>query len=229
MRSIGYFVIASGLIVVLVWQFRSRPQADQDEDALPVEKVRLIALENGRDVEPARSPNADQAAEGFRFPDDPAGEMLSKILTPSEKKPQLYPSSQPRLLSASPAVEHPVLPLPPAHVEATRLPQTKRPLIRPRPLAEERPILGNQLVPELPQAKVLAASDRVRLASVDPRQPTPLPISAQPVNDRFPIEDVTAEASLAGVLSSPPPARTAPAPFIKTRSPDPFENRLKTP
>jgi hypothetical protein len=144
MRSIGYFAMALGLLALFLWLYGSVPQAKQPEDALLVVESSVIPLEESSEVEPGRPPNADQANEGFRFADDPAGQMLSKLLTPSEKKPQPYPSSQPRLLSASPAMEHPVLPLPPAHIEPTCLPQTKRPIIRPRPLAEERPILGSQ-------------------------------------------------------------------------------------
>jgi hypothetical protein len=98
-------------------------------------------------------------------------------------------------------------------------------------LPEELLILGAQLAPDLPQPKIMAAGDRVRLRlpSADPHLPAPLPILAQPVNDRVPAEDVTGEASLTSVLSSPPPVRSSPAPFIKAKVPDPFENRLKTP
>jgi hypothetical protein len=229
MRSIGYSVTALGLLGLFLWLHGNGPRVNQGEDAFLVEESSFVPVESNSDVEQPRLPIADQATEGFRFPDDPAGQMLSKILTPSEKKPQPYPSSQPRMLSAPPAVEDPVLPMPQAHFEVARLPQTKRPLIKLRPLPEEPPILGSQLIPELPQARVLAAGDRVRLASVDPRLPLPLPILAQPMSDRVPIEDVTGDASRTSVLASSPPTRTSPAPFTKTRVPDPFENRLKTP
>jgi hypothetical protein len=98
---------------------------------------------------------------------------------------------------------------------------------KPRPLPEELPILRGRLEPIMPQARILPAGDRVRLPSVDARQPLPLPILAHPIIDRAPLDDVTSDASQAAALAAPPPVRTAPAPFIKMNLPNPFENRLK--
>jgi hypothetical protein len=58
-------------------------------------------------------------------------------------------------------------------------------------------------------------------------QPIPLPILAQPVSSRAPLDDATAEASRNAALATSPPARSTPAPFLKIDLPNPFENWLK--
>jgi hypothetical protein len=68
-------------------------------------------------------------------------------------------------------------------------------------------------------------SRRIRAASPDVNQPIPLPILAQPVSDRAPLDDPTADASTAAATSAPIPPRTRKAPFVKRTLPDPYDNR----
>jgi hypothetical protein len=70
------------------------------------------------------------------------------------------------------------------------------------------------------------AGKRTRLPSVDVNQPLPLPLLAQPVPDRAPLDDATGEASHTAALAAAPPRRGTPAPFLRLGLPDPFENRL---
>jgi hypothetical protein len=76
-----------------------------------------------------------------------------------------------------------------------------------------------------PQAQVLPAGERTRVSSPDPDQPIPLPILARPVPDRASLEDATTEASTAAALAGPLPRRTSPAPFLRLKLPEPYENR----
>ncbi|MFL5240657.1 MAG: hypothetical protein ACJ8FY_00990 [Gemmataceae bacterium] len=187
----------------------------------------LVAKKGAGDQE--KRPESDQASEGYRFADDPSGKILSKLLPPSEKAGQLPsgPPAKPRRLPAPASLEHPTAPLPSAQVEVPRLPSVRTSIPKPRPLPEEMPILGGRLELVMPQGRTLPADDRVRLPSVDPRQPLPLPDLAQPTIDRAFLDDETSDASQAAALAAQPPARTAPAPFMKTTLPDPFENRLR--
>jgi hypothetical protein len=108
-----------------------------------------------------------------------------------------------------------------------RLPAGKTPSLRPRPLPEELPLIGHKSDPLVPEVQLLHAGDRIRLPSVDVNKPIPLPILAQPVTNRAPLDDATADASLAAALAATPPGRASPAPFLKLNLPDPFENRLR--
>jgi hypothetical protein len=178
---------------------------------------------------------ADQTArepdDVFRFPDDRAGPILSQTLPPSEKLPA--PSGRdapaPRSLPPPDHLDKPSLPLPPSQVDMPRLPAGKTPSLRPSSLPEELPLLGNKADPLPPEVQHLYAGDRIRVPSVDVNKPIPLPILAQPVSTRAPLDEVTSDASLAAALAAIPPGRTTPAPFLKQNLPDPFENRLKPP
>lgn len=231
MRLTGFTAMAVGLLGLVLWHLSISMPSNQDHPVLLAHELEPGAPNVSNEVQPSNPSNSDQAVEGFKFPDDQCGMILAKILTPSGTTMRSAPSppATPRLLPAPHHLDHPTAPLPAAHVEMARLPQTKRPFIKPRPLSDEWPVLGSQWVPDLPQPRVLPAEKRVRVPSVDPHLPVPLPTLAQPVSDRAPVEDATGDASLRGVLSNLSPSRTSPAPFTKTNSPDPFENRLKTP
>jgi hypothetical protein len=172
--------------------------------------------------------DAKEDAEGFRFPEDRGGQILSKVLPPSEKAvpPAERDVTSPRRHPPS-GLDKPSLPLPPVPAEMPRLPAGKSPALRPRPLPEDLPLAGHLTDPTPPQAPTLHAGQRVRIPSVDVNQPIPLPILAQPASNRASLEDATAEASRNAAFATSPPVRSTPAPFLKIDLPDPFENRLK--
>jgi hypothetical protein len=167
--------------------------------------------------------------DSFRFPDDRAGKILSQTLPPSEESPAAHDAPAPRHQPPPVHLDKPSLPLPPSQAEMPRLPAGKSPLLRPRSLPEELPLLGHKADPLAPEVQHLYAGKRIRVPSVDVNKPIPLPNLAQPVSTRAPLDEVTSDASLAAALAATPPARTTPAPFLKQNLPDPFENRLKSP
>jgi hypothetical protein len=171
---------------------------------------------------------AKEDPEGFRFPDDRGGQILSKVLPPSEKG---FPPAE---RDAPASRRHPpsgidklLIPLPPAPTDMPRLPAGKPAVLRPRPLPEDLSLAGHLGHPTPPEIQTLHAGDRVRIPSVDVNLPIPVPILAQPASSRAPFDDVTADASRTAALATAPPARTTPAPFLKIDLPDPFEYRLK--
>jgi hypothetical protein len=170
-----------------------------------------------------------EGADPFRFPDDRAGQLLSKTLPPSEKSPAAHDAPAPRHLPPPAHLDKPSLPLPPTQADMPRLPAGKTTSLRPRPLPEELPLVGHKADPLVPEVQYLHAGDRVRVPSVDVNKPIPLPILALPVNNRAPTDDATSDVSLAAALAAMPPGRTSPAHFLKLNLPDPFENRLKPP
>jgi hypothetical protein len=78
-------------------------------------------------------------------------------------------------------------------------------------------------VPRRPSFQV---GRRTAISSPDATLPPPLPLMAQPVADRVPLDDATADASKAAVLAAALPQRKTPAPFVRTRVPEPFANRV---
>jgi hypothetical protein len=177
--------------------------------------------------EPPKDEAKKEAEEGFRFPDDKGGQLLAKVLPPSEKAPAgERVTSGPKRLPGSPALEQPAAPLPPGRAEVPRLPSGKKGTsLKPRPLPDELPLGGYRGDPAPPHGQSFPAGDRVRLPGPDINQPAPLPILATPAPDRAALDDPTADFSAAAVQSAPAPARTNPAPFVKVALPDPFENR----
>jgi hypothetical protein len=95
--------------------------------------------------------------------------------------------------------------------------------VRPRTLPESAPFSTYRSDPHLPQRENLPAGGRVRLPSPDVNAPAPLPILAQPVTDRAPLDDPTGASSTQAALAAVPPVRSEPAPFVRLPLPDPFE------
>jgi hypothetical protein len=178
----------------------------------------------------ARAPADDGPAkdakkeDGFRFADDKGGQLLAKMLPPSDPGRPTDGVSGPKRLSGSPSLDQPPLPLPPNQGQVPRLPAGRKgPPLRPGPLPDELPLVG--LRPEPPQESQLVAGDRVRLPGPDVNQPVPLPVLAAPAPDRTSLDDPTADFSAAAVQAAAMPVRQGPAPFVKLGLPDPFENR----
>jgi hypothetical protein len=170
------------------------------------------------------APN-EEAGDGFRFPDDKGGQTLARALPPADTAPATGESggSGPKRLPGAAALEQPSVPLAPNQGKVPRLPASRTGLPpRPRPLPEVLPPAGSR--PEMPQAPLLPAGDRVRLPGPDVSRPVPLPVLATPAPDRG-LDDPTADFSSAAAQAGAVPARQAPAPFIRVSLPDPFENR----
>jgi hypothetical protein len=180
---------------------------------------------------PRQEKKAEPVSEGpFRFSDDRAGELLGELLTPSQTaKTTVEKTTEPRKNPPSALVEQPTPSLPQVATVPVLLPSNagaKR--LQPGAPVEEMPLLSYRLDPALPHAQILPAGERVRLPSRNVNQAMALPMLAQLVTDRAPLDDPTAEASLTLGLAAQPPSRTTPAPFLRLNLPEPFENRVKS-
>jgi len=164
--------------------------------------------------------------DGFRFPDDQGGQLLSKLLTPADRPAAVTFTAEPKALPPSATVEQPTPPLSPAAVSPPRLPAGKAPpAARPAPLSEESPLLACRLASVPPQVPQLSAGERVRTPAPDPNQPVALPLLGLATPDRASLDDPTADLSLAAALAAPMPSRGNPAPFLRLNLPDPYEHR----
>jgi hypothetical protein len=167
------------------------------------------------------------AADGFPFPNDEGGDLLGKLLTPSAGPAPGEEGDGPRRFARPPAARTPEPPLPPTEADVVRLP-VDRPATAPRPgpVPEGPPLADFRDTVPPPEPGRLAVGKRMRVPSEDMNRPVPLPLLGRPAPDRAPLDDPTADASLAAALAAPVPERTTPAPFVKRTLPDPFENRL---
>ncbi len=194
----------------------ARAAVDAPPPATRTSEVVVVFDEDSVDVVPEDVPP-------FQFPDDRGGALLSKLLAPDVPHEPVGQATQPRR-SGPNGVETPDLLPPVAPAPLPRLPLAKgNSPLRPRLVLPET--LDGPTLEALPSAPPLPAGELTRVPSVDVNQPVPLPLLGQPLSDRAPIEDVTAEASSAAVVAGPVPQRTAPAPFVKNNLPDPFEFR----
>jgi hypothetical protein len=183
--------------------------------------------------------SASTENDEFAFPPDNEGKLLLETLRPSGKSPGRLPSEavKPRRLVAAPVLEKPQLSPPALPVEWNSFRsetdglaernkfRSTREALRPRLLPEEPPFSRQRIVLAEPEVIKLPAGPRVRLPSPDVNQPIPLPILAQPVRNRVPLNDPTLDVSLSAALAETVPGRTSPAPFLRLTLPDPFENR----
>jgi hypothetical protein len=167
---------------------------------------------------------ADKAT--FAFPADKGGALLAKVLPPRQTEAaQPDRARRPRPSPPPFSVKVPTLPLPASPPAAVRLPLPKKPSALQPQLVTQETLGGWQDAPALPEVVSLPAGERVRLPSVDVNQPIPLPVLAQLVPDRAPLDDATAEASAAAAVAAPPPQRLNMAPFLRLTLPDPYDHR----
>ncbi len=170
----------------------------------------------------------ETAKEGFPFPKDRGGKLLADLLPPSEQLPSLpsdHPSG-PRRFAPPPTLERTELPLPPSQAVLPR-PRGGMTLHSSRPpaLREELPLADYRGEPLPPQRPQLAAGPRFREWSPDLSQPLPLPVLGRKQLELAPVDDLTAEVSLAAALTTLALQRGKPAPFLRLTLPDPFEHR----
>jgi hypothetical protein len=73
-------------------------------------------------------------------------------------------------------------------------------------------------------ASAQTAKPLLKVPSVDVNKPLPIPILAQPQQDRASLADPTLGASLKAALKALTPTRLQPLPFMPFNLPDPFEH-----
>jgi hypothetical protein len=196
---------------------------------------RWPGLDQANDTQPSPG-SAGAAGDGFPFAADRGGKLLSQLLAPSEteiaRKSAI--ASQPRRFPDLESRRHPEAPLTPL------LPDLPRPLalpparsVQPRSLPDEPPLTRTLFTLALPETPQLPVSPGVRLPSLNPEQPAPAPILAQPRSEHGATDHPTAAFSTATALAAPLPERTRPVPFMRLVLPDPFEHyqavRLRVP
>ncbi len=131
----------------------------------------------------------------------------------------------PRRLPPPAGLQTPPLPPPSSLAPPPLVPaEHNRQSVQPRLVVEETLGLGLG-DPEPPQPRSFFVGDRIRLSSVDVNQPVPLPILAQPTQDRASLDDPTGDASAAAATAAAMPQRTNPVPYVRVTLPDPFANR----
>lgn len=193
------------------------PVADEDSP-------RQAARGQADDREKAKA--REEKGEPFKLPEDQAGQMLSRILPPTERVGPLdNPGRVVPPLPPPPNFTGTLPPLPTIEPPAPQLPLA-------RPKKQARPHLvvpesfgGEPVEPSVPVKPAFTTENRTRVESEDVVIPPPLPVLAAPMVDRAPLDDATTEASLESVLASPVPVRVNLVPFQKVGVPDPFENR----
>jgi hypothetical protein len=166
-------------------------------------------------------------ASEFPFPPDKGGRLLADRLRPANQVPPL-PEEKPAVskhLAGPEKLENPDLSLPKVPVPLPSIPFPKTKQIRPTLVEGEPPLSRQRFDLPGPAPVKLAAGPKVAWPSPDINQPIPLPILARQVTDRASLDDPSGDASLAAVLASKVPDRTAPAPFLRLTIPDPFEHR----
>ncbi len=188
-----------------------------------------ISVDNARrvDLAPAEEKAAPAAEAPFRLPNDAVGKLLGKVVSPEAHPGRLdNPSRETPRDVSQPRLTEPAAPLPAMKPDSPRPPAlAKRAPVRPELVHPE--VLEESIAePEVPGRPSFATDKRVQVPSEDVALPPPLPVLAQPVPDRVPLDDATMEASTTAALSAAMPARSKPAPYQRMRVPDPYENRL---
>lgn len=171
----------------------------------------------------------------FQFPADKGGKVLANLLKPEDRLASPLHDLPPGPLTQAPpsAIGHPSVPLPGTPAGSVSPPAPKAPALRPHMLPEGAPFSAYQRDPSTPAQREFATGVTIGLPSRDVARPVSLGYLGLPSLDRIPLEEPTAEASLASALAAAPPERTTPIPFTPLNLPDPFANaqtvKLRTP
>jgi hypothetical protein len=206
-------------------------EADDGNNSLKDEKkgkAGAKARAKGENSPESDEEDANPSGQGFHLPGDRGGQWLADKLPPHRNAP-LAPSgvaAEPQRRPGTANFDPPELPLPPNGAELPQPPldTTSRPL-RPHAMPGDGPLDWNRADPVGPRAKKLPEARRVRLPHVDVDEPLPLPALGQAQPDRAPLTNPTSDISRKAATAGSVPARTTPAPFIRTDLPDPFENQ----
>ena len=186
--------------------------------------ARRVAAAQDGDAKPDKQKK--EAAEPFKLPDDRGGQLLGRVLPPRIKAGSLSRPDRPAPPTApAPKFVEPGTTLPPSTALVSRAPAPpKKDKLRPRLVVDES--LGGAMdEPVLPRSPSFEVQKLTAVPSEDVSIPPLLPILAQPTLDRVSFDDATTEASTEAALTAPLPRRTAPAPFVRSGVPEPFENR----
>jgi hypothetical protein len=218
----GLLVFVAGLVLADRIMFAPPPRADANPIA-----------DTGDEKQSAAKPAQGSASasdtetkkdEGFRFPGDQGGQLLSKLLAPSAPPPDDRSKKQP---TAGPgAIEHPRLPPPQIVANMPRIPdEPSSRKLQPGSVPEEFPLSDYHGTPRPPHGQFLPAGELIRLATIDVNLAIPLPVLARPVANRASLDDPSLDTSKEAALSATMPARTQPAPYFRADLPNPFEFR----
>lgn len=168
-----------------------------------------------------RAQAAEEASEGFTFPKDSGGKLLSAYLPPEGKGFRAVPdkTAAPLALRNPRAIEPKVEAWPSNQAEMPRLAVAETPRgLRPGALRDEPPLSADLVTVVLPERDQLPALAGTHVPSPSAEEVAPLPILARAQSDRAPLTDPTADASLTAALSAVP-GRSEPAPFVKQELP----------
>jgi hypothetical protein len=197
---------------------KETPDTRADDEKKPGKAEEKASVKDGE-------PKPVVGAEEFRFPDDPGGRLVARVLTP----PAVLPSSREKTQRTKPAprsIDNPAPSLPQQFASLLRLDVGKlgRPpqpqLIAPEPLFGIEESFG-----ALPQSLSLPALDRVKIVTPNVAVAVSLDRVAQPLVEKPTTSDPTLDVSKAAALSEALPSRGTPVPFLKLILPDPFENQ----
>jgi hypothetical protein len=187
-----------------------------------------VSVDNARRVALAPSKEKAAAVEApFRLPSDAAGKLLGQVLAPAGHPGRLENPNRGTPPDRTQArLKEPAVPPPPMTPDPPRpLALVKRTSVRPE-LVHTEALEESFSEPDVPSRPSFATGKRIQVRSEDVGLPPPLPVLAQPVPDRVPLDDATMEASTIAALSAALPVQNKPAPYQRMQVPDPYENRL---
>jgi hypothetical protein len=191
-------VVAVGLIGWDIHSLRPGPDSEAPPESEPPNTVR------------ARASDGD----GFHFPADRGGELLSELLPPAENEFVGPPASFGPQALRPPALPGPEPAFPANQASVPRLPRAQHgdQPAAPGGLREDAPLPIQPPLPTYLPPQVLPAAAGVRLPSPDVDRPSPLPGLAQWRPDRVSLEQLTHQASLDAALVTSFPGHSAPIP-----------------
>jgi hypothetical protein len=153
-----------------------------------------------------------------------AQKRLAELLTPGSNMTGAAFATKPVAWKASRAVEEIPTPVRPYVGLPVRLPQMPVKEVKPGAAPEGTPLASYRELPKAPKEVELPTQPLIRLPSLDGQTPLPIPILAQPHQDRASLGDPALQASLDAALKRFTPARDRPVPFVPLNLPDPFEH-----
>lgn len=153
-----------------------------------------------------------------------AEKRLGELLAPGSGKAAVTFTTQPLAWKAATAVEDVAAPVKPYRGTPVRLPLAPIKEVKPRPVPEGRALVSHRDETTAPTLVQLPTKALIRLPSLDVHSPLPIPILAQPHQDRASLGDPALEASLDAALKRIMPRRDRPVPFMPLNLPDPFEH-----
>jgi hypothetical protein len=173
----------------------------------------------------AKDPTKEEKGAAFVFPTDAAGKLLAKELPPTPPPSVLRGPRQTKPAMPEIKAPEPVLLLPSESTSPPRLSRaTPAERVRPQFVAGE-PFGEMSLELFSPRVGSFSLEKPIKFEVDDVSIPPAMPTIGTQAPDRVPTDDVTLAASTQAVQSAKLPERTTPAPFVRERTPEPYENR----